>query len=128
MLAALLAAGQEHLTAEDLAERIGAEHPAIHLSTIYRTLDALTEAELITVARFADKPVTFHLVDDVHHHAVCSRCGTTLDLAPSVFEGVRRHLLETSGFHAEPRHLTIPGECRDCHAARGGGRRVDRPG
>src|ERR1700681_603848 len=35
----LLANTAEHLTADDLAIRIHDAHPAIHLSTVYRTLD-----------------------------------------------------------------------------------------
>jgi Fur family transcriptional regulator, ferric uptake regulator len=114
VLAEIVGAGSVHLTAEDLARRIEAEHPDIHLSTIYRTLDALTEAGIISVARFRDEPVTYHLTDDVHHHAVCTTCGTTLDLPPGILDPVRRKLADDYGFHAEPHHLTIVGTCDSC--------------
>ncbi len=114
VLEALLAAGDDHLTADELGRRVRSQHPAIHLSTIDRTLDALTDAGITTVARFADQPLTYHLATDVHHHAVCTRCGATLSLPPALFEPVRKRLLRDHGFHAEPRHLTITGLCRDC--------------
>ena len=114
VLAELLAAGSTHLTADELARRIQSDHPAVHLSTVYRTLEALTDAGLLTVARFRDEPVTYHLASDVHHHAVCTACGATLDLAPSVLDPVRRRLRREHGFVAEPHHLTIPGLCARC--------------
>ena len=119
VLVQLLEAGDTHLTAEELARRIHTDHPAIHLSTVYRTLDALTDADIIIVARFGDQPVTYHLKSDVHHHAVCVTCGDTLNLPPGVLEPVRRRLLRDYGFEADPRHLTITGTCARCAAARG---------
>jgi Fur family ferric uptake transcriptional regulator len=92
----------------------------VHLSTVYRTLDALTEAGILTEARFRDEPLTYHLSTDVHHHAVCTRCGATLDLSADVLEPVRRRLARDHGFVADPQHLTIPGTCARC-ASRGPG-------
>lgn len=119
VLAELLAAGDTHLTADELARRIHAEHPAIHLSTVYRTLDALAAAGLIVVARFADQPLTYHLAGDVHHHAVCTTCGDTINLPVRVLAPLRRRLLRDHGFDADPRHLTITGTCAGCRAGQG---------
>ncbi len=119
VLAELLDAGDTHLTADELARRIHAHHPAIHLSTVYRTLDSLTTAGLIAVARFADQPVTYHLATEVHHHAVCARCGATISFSPRVLEPVARRLERDYGFRADPQHLTIQGLCADCSARSG---------
>jgi len=116
VLAELLAAGDTHLTADELARRIQAEHPAIHLSTVYRSLDALAEADVISVARFADQPVTYHLATDVHHHAVCSVCGDTINLPAGILAPVQKRLLRDHGFVADPHHLTITGTCARCSA------------
>jgi Fur family transcriptional regulator, ferric uptake regulator len=116
VLEALLQAGDQHLTADELAPRVRETHPAIHLSTVYRTLDALAEANVIVLARFADRPATYHLATDRHHHAICSRCGKTISLPIGVLDPVRRRLLRDHGFHADPHHLTIPGLCRECAA------------
>jgi Fe2+ or Zn2+ uptake regulation protein len=117
VLEAILEAGDGHLTADEVAEMTHREHPDIHLSTVYRTLDSLCEAGLLSPARFADRPGTYHLADDHHHHAVCSRCGTVLLLADDVFAAVTVRLAEEHGFHAEPTHITIPGLCATCNSA-----------
>jgi Fur family transcriptional regulator, ferric uptake regulator len=114
VLAQLLAAGDTHLPVEELARRLGEEHPEIHLSTIYRTLDALESAGLIVHARFDEHSATYHLADDEHHHAVCTRCGRTLSLPPELFEPLDAQLLAQFDFHADPHHLTITGLCGDC--------------
>ncbi len=116
VLETLLEAGDDHLTADELAPRVRENHPAIHLSTVYRTLDTLAEAGVIVLARFRDRPATYHLAADRHHHAVCTRCGTAINLPIGVLDPVRRRLLREHGFHADAHHLTIPGLCRDCAA------------
>jgi len=117
VLAQLLAAGDTHLPVEELAKRVGGEHPEIHLSTIYRTLDALEGAGLIVHARFEEHSATYHLADDEHHHAVCTRCGRTLSLPLELFEPLDAQLLDRFDFHADPHHLTINGLCGDCARA-----------
>jgi Fur family ferric uptake transcriptional regulator len=114
VLAELLAAGDRHLTADELARRIHRRHPVIHLSTVYRTLDALADAGIISRAPFNDQSATYHLTTDVHHHAVCTRCGATINLGAAVLEPLRRRLLRDHGFHADPHHLTIEGCCASC--------------
>jgi Fur family ferric uptake transcriptional regulator len=117
VLAEIVAAGTDHLTAEALAQRLQRDHPGIHLSTVYRTLDALTDAGILAVARFHDEPVTYHLADDHHHHAVCTSCGATLELPADLLDPVRRRLARDHGFVADPHHLTITGRCAACVAA-----------
>ncbi len=116
VLEELLAAGETHLTAEELARQVRAEHPAIHLSTVYRTLDSLTDAGIIAPARLADHPATYHLTGDVHHHAVCTRCEAVISLPATMFEPVRTRLRRDHGFRADPHHLTITGLCASCAA------------
>ena len=114
VLEQLLEAGDEHVSAEELARRVGTEHPAIALSTIYRTLESLVDAGLISPARFPGQSATYHLTDDVHHHAVCTSCGRTFSLAPEVFAPVTERLLRDFSFRADPQHLTISGRCELC--------------
>lgn len=114
VLEELLVAEDDHLSADQLADRVSRTHPSIHLSTIYRTLESLDEAGLITKAPIADQPVSYHLTHDVHHHAVCSGCGKVLNLSPLLFDDLTQRLAAEHGFRADPQHLTISGLCGDC--------------
>ena len=110
----LVDAGAEHLTADQIASRIHRTNPDLHVSTIYRTLDFLEEAGVVTRAGFGDGAATYHLAGDRHHHAVCELCGTTIELPDRTFASVTARLRRDHGFIATPRHLTISGRCRRC--------------
>lgn len=114
VLQTLVDAGADHLAADQIADRIHRTHPDLHVSTTYRTLDALEEAGMIVRAGLGDGPTTYHLADDHHHHAVCDGCGTTIELPDRLFAGVVRRLRDHHGFVAAPHHLTITGRCRSC--------------
>ena len=115
VLGALLDASG-HATAEDLAAAVQAEHPEIHLSTVYRTLDAFEQLGVVAHVHLGHGRATYHLAEDLHHHAVCDQCGMVLQLPLSLFRGVAGHLLEEHGFVAEPHHFAVVGRCQACAA------------
>jgi Fur family ferric uptake transcriptional regulator len=114
VLAALVDAGADHLTADQLTARIHRTNPDLHVSTIYRTLDLLEEHGAVVRAGFVDGAATYHLADDRHHHAVCEGCGSTIELSDRIFAPVISRLRRDHGFVAAPRHVTIAGRCRRC--------------
>ncbi len=114
VLEQVAAAHGEHLSAEVLADRVQAQHPDIHLSTIYRTLDFLTGAGILVDVRMGRGPAAYHFAGDAHHHAVCAGCGAVIELGPDVLEPVTRYLEDEHGFRADPSHLVVRGLCRSC--------------
>ncbi|MFP5328345.1 MAG: Fur family transcriptional regulator, partial [Acidimicrobiia bacterium] len=69
----VLLSGDAHLTADAIAEAVQRRHPDIHRSTVYRTLDTLTELGVVTHVHLGHGPSVFHLADEDHHHLVCSK-------------------------------------------------------
>ena len=65
----------QHVSAEELTERVQARYPEVHLSTVYRTLEFLEREGLITRVHLKDGPAAYHFTANAHHHAVCDRCG-----------------------------------------------------
>lgn len=115
VLAALLDAGQDHPSAEQLAASIQRTNPDVNLSTVYRTLEVLEAAGLVIRAGVGDGvATTYHLVDHPHHHAVCDRCGAVIVLPAGAFDAVVRRLDRDHGFSARPSHLSVGGLCADC--------------
>lgn len=86
------------------------------LSTVYRTLDALTEIGLVTVFDDGSGSARYEWVgdDDPHHHLVCVSCGHREEIALDSVENVEREVLERHGFAASIRHLAIRGQCDAC--------------
>ncbi|MEQ1786947.1 MAG: Fur family transcriptional regulator, partial [Acidimicrobiales bacterium] len=117
VIATLLAGSEEHLTAEDVAERVQRQHPDVHLSTVYRTLDALEDLGVTTHVHLGHGPSTFHLTSDPHHHAVCDGCGAVVHLPADLFDGVAARMRTDIGFELTAPHFSLPGRCADCVSA-----------
>jgi Fur family ferric uptake transcriptional regulator len=114
---AVLAEGDDHLTATDIAEAVRAEDPRAHLSTIYRTLERLRECGVVDHIHLAHGPVVFHLHRQVHHHLLCVGCGAVIDVTDDVFEPLTDSLARRYGFTLQPGHVALSGWCRDCASA-----------
>ncbi len=114
VLQEVLDAGDRHLSAEDLAELIRRRQPDVHLSTVYRTVEVLESAGILTQVRVGHGPGTYHLAQDRHHHAVCDSCGQVVEVSATLLTSVVDQLDRQIGFAARPRHLTIDGTCARC--------------
>jgi len=117
VLEELLDAPGSHLAADALADRIHDRHPDIHLSTVYRTVEFLTHAGILTEVHVGHGPNSYHFAADSHHHAVCDTCGAEVEVPSDLFEPVTDRLRRDYGFAADPSHLTITGRCAACAAA-----------
>ena len=108
-----------HLTADEVFAQVRAQSPSVDLSTVYRNLLFLRQQGLIGDLRLEGQPARFEAVRSgaEHHHAVCTRCGAMLEVAPGDLADLQATLRDRYGFHLEPVHLTLPGLCQACVAA-----------
>lgn len=105
----------DHISAETLYENVRTRHPDISPSTVYRTLELLRDAGLITQTDLGAGSWQFHPVHKAdHHHLICQGCGAVTEASPEIFEGAQAHLLETYGFDALITHHAIYGRCKEC--------------
>lgn len=108
----LLARTSEHLTADDLATRVHAAHPEIHLSTVYRTLDSLHDWGLVEHVHQPHGPSFFHLAG-AHRHLVCEQCGRIHDVPAAEFDALVARIRDRYGFELHVGHVALVGRCRD---------------
>jgi Fur family ferric uptake transcriptional regulator len=111
---ALLTAADHHVTAEDVTAAVQAEHPDVHLSTIYRTLDSLERLGVVNRVNLGHGGAVYHLVDHAHHHLVCERCGAVTEVPDDVFDPLAGALAAGYGFVVSPHRFAVTGRCRDC--------------
>ena len=68
----------KHLSAEDIYLEVHKLYSQIGLTTVYRTLELLTEMGLIFKFDFGDRRARYELVEDPkgdhHHHLICTQC------------------------------------------------------
>ncbi|HET8621091.1 MAG TPA: Fur family transcriptional regulator [Acidimicrobiales bacterium] len=109
-----LLAGGHHVTADEIVERVGASHPEVARSTVYRTLERLEQVGVITHVHLGHGPSTFHLADRPHHHAVCASCGAVVEVPWDALDHLAGELADRHGFELAPQHFALSGRCRDC--------------
>jgi Fur family ferric uptake transcriptional regulator len=119
VLAQIIAAGDEHLTAEQLFEQVTANHADVHKATIYRTLESLTEAGVLTHVHLDRGLRAYHRAASVrlgssHLHAQCSTCGQVIDLPAGVLGRTAARIAVATGFQLDETHAALSGRCRAC--------------
>lgn len=113
VLAALVSA-HGHLTADELAIRVQTAQPDVHLSTIYRSLDALEQMGLVDHVHLGHGRAVYHLTDDPHQHLVCEECGVVIEVPDSMFGELSGELMSEYGFALRPNHFAVLGRCAAC--------------
>lgn len=101
-----------HLSAEDLASVVQADHPEVHLSTVYRTLESLEELGIVRHTHVGHGPVVYHL-GDLHQHLVCEECGDVIDVPAALLDELSTTLRRRYGFELHIGHFALLGRCRD---------------
>lgn len=74
----------DHVSAIDVYGRAHELNPSIGLTTVYRTLDMLTQMGIVQKFDFGDGKARFELVNNPggkkhHHHLICLRCNAIVD-------------------------------------------------
>ncbi len=104
----------EHFTAEQLIEKVRRRFPAVNISTVYRTLDALEGAGLVDHVHLGHGSAVYHLASDEHQHLVCDRCQGVMELPWSELRPLVRMLEREYGFELDRRHFALVGRCARC--------------
>jgi len=82
-----------HLSAEDIYMKVYSRYPRIGLTTVYRTLDVLSDIGLVYKFDFGDGRARYELTKgpkgiNHHHHLVCTSCNRVVDYTDFVDEEV----------------------------------------
>jgi Fur family transcriptional regulator, ferric uptake regulator len=116
IVTALVTAPDHHVTADAVAAAVQAEHPDVHLSTVYRTLDALERLGVVDRVNLGPGGAVYHLTHHAHHHLVCEGCGAVTEVPDDVFGALSAEVNRRYGFTLSARHLSLSGRCASCVA------------
>lgn len=102
------------VSAQELHHELRRADKAPGLATIYRTLQALADAdEADTFTR--DGEVTYRLCGaHHHHHLVCDSCGSVQEVEAAQVEAWVKSVARRSGFVVTGHTADVYGVCRDC--------------
>ena len=103
------------LNAEQICEKARETLPTLALTTVYRNLDRLLQAHLVTAAVLPEGGAARYLPAGEHrHHLVCMGCDRTIDLPDCPLEAVEAELEEKTGFTIARHELELYGYCPQC--------------
>jgi Fur family ferric uptake transcriptional regulator len=114
-VSALLAETDEFRSAQDLHDLLRRRGDSVGLTTVYRTLQALTEAGEVDVLRTDDGEAVYRRCSTGHHHhLVCRGCGRTVEVAGPTVERWADQVAAQHGFTEVSHTLEVFGTCADC--------------
>lgn len=118
-VSALLDRLDDFRSAQEIHEQLRRTGEGIGLTTVYRTLQSLADAGEVDVLRVASGESVYRrcATADHHHHLVCRRCGTAVEIEGPAVETWAQKVAEAHGFSDLSHTVEIFGQCRDCRAA-----------
>src|ERR1700751_5615685 len=114
-----LESGNTHLSVAEIDERLRvclpAEDQPPDLATIYRTVTTLVDQGVLHALALEGGVTTYSLAADPHHHAVCTRCGSVIEVPAGQLTSALEHAMAGSSFTLSERAgLTLHGLCPQC--------------
>ncbi len=110
----ILAGTDRHPTPEATFEQVRKEIPSLSLATIYNSIRTFLEAGLLREVCTAGQTMRLDANLACHHHLVCERCGTILDLPEDSVAPVQLNKPLPKGFQVESNIVSFLGFCGQC--------------
>lgn len=118
VLQAFLDNQDEHLSAEDVYQIVKPISHDIGIATIYRTLEVLSEMDLLQKIEFGDGRARYELNDSSelhhHHHLICLACGKVIEFDDDLLETLECSIARKSDFRIIDHQVKFYGYCSEC--------------
>jgi Fur family ferric uptake transcriptional regulator len=115
MILSVLQDAGNHLTADEVFQRLGPMGSALNRSTVYRTLERFRDAGIVSETDLGGGVRVFELLEHHrHHHLICHRCDGIMEMDDNAVEPLRAAIRERYGFEPQVDHLAIWGVCAAC--------------
>jgi Fur family ferric uptake transcriptional regulator len=114
---ALLAETDDFRSAQQLHVLLRERGASVGLTTVYRTLQLLLDADEVDTMRLPSGEQLFRRCGQSHHHhLVCRGCGTTVEVEGPAVERWADRIAAEHGFTDVSHTLEIFGSCPRCAA------------
>jgi Fur family transcriptional regulator, ferric uptake regulator len=117
-VSALLDRVDDFRSAQEIHEELRRDGEGIGLTTVYRTLQSLSESGEVDVLRTSSGEAVYRRCSTHHHHhLVCRRCGRTVEVEGPAVESWAQRIAEENDFAEVSHTVEIFGVCRPCRTA-----------
>jgi Fur family ferric uptake transcriptional regulator len=106
----------EHITIDQLLERVRAQDSRIGYATVYRTMKMLADGGIVHERKFGDGFTRYELADeDAHHdHLICLECGRITEFEEPLIEELQDRIADKHGFQVQHHKHELYGICAEC--------------
>lgn len=104
----------EHATPERICGHVQQTAPSVNITTVYRTLDLLSELGLVRHTHLGHGAPVYSTEDHEHLHLVCHHCNDVLEVPREVCDELGAVIRSRWGFELDAAHLALSGRCRSC--------------
>ncbi len=106
----------EHVTIEQLLNKVREADPGVGYATVYRTMKMLTDGGIVQERKFGDGFTRYELADsDAHHdHLICVECGSITEFEEPLIEELQERIALRHGFLVRNHKHELYGVCKDC--------------
>jgi Fur family transcriptional regulator, ferric uptake regulator len=110
--------GPEHVTIDELLERVREHDSKVGYATVYRTMKMLADSGIAHERRFGDGFTRYELADeDAHHdHLICLECGAIQEFEEPLIEDLQERVASQYGFQVRHHKHELYGLCVQCQA------------
>jgi len=109
---------KEHLTADELYERVKKKMPRISLATVYRNLEILSEIGMIGKLEVSGRQKRFDWNTEAHDHIYCVKCHRVDNLELNREELGVLSPPSVGGYKVTGYRLEFAGVCEECREKR----------
>lgn len=107
-----------HLSAEDVYQIVRGQSSDIGLATVYRTLELLSELDVLQKMDFGDGRQRYEINETStahhHHHLICLSCGKVKEFEDDLLETLETAIARKSKFTIVDHQLKFYGYCEEC--------------
>ncbi|WP_425061192.1 Ferric uptake regulation protein [Sporomusa carbonis] len=112
----------KHLCAEDVHNIVRQQSSDIGLATVYRTLELLSELDILQKMDFGDGRSRYEINETStphhHHHLICLACGKVIEFADDLLEDLESIIAKNSNFTIIDHQVKFYGYCEECRNKR----------
>lgn len=112
----------KHLSAEDVHNIVRQQSNDIGLATVYRTLELLSELDVLQKMDFGDGRSRYEINETStahhHHHLICLSCGEVREFEDDLLEELENVIARNSNFTIVDHQVKFYGYCQECRKQR----------
>ena len=111
-----------HISADQVAEHVRSALGTVSTQAVYDALNTLTDQQILRCFEPAGSVMRFETnLGDNHHHLVCRRCGSVVDVDCAVGTFPCGVPSDPKGFVVDEAEVTYWGTCAECAASAAAG-------